>query len=212
MEVLAKLNIIIDFKGKEVKRVILVQEADWVINSFSGVVTTPDGLQTGRWVFDTYYDMPLFWNRKGGDQGCTPIKIAIRNAILKELREKKKIYTSYFAMARKIEDKDKLLSIALWPPKDVHIQCMPYLAPTKEILLRYKQDHDEKAYTKAYREQVLGNLDVNKVAAHLQGRILLCYERPESFCHRHIVAQWLRDGGYDCEELSFEKWRKDCPF
>ena len=48
------------------------------------------------------------------------------------------IYTSYFAMSHKIEDKDKLLSIALWPPKNMRIQCMPYLAPTKEILLRYK--------------------------------------------------------------------------
>lgn len=214
MEALAKLNVVLNYKGKEVHRILWIQQVDWVIQSFSGVVTTPDGQMTGRWVFNTYYDMPLFWNRKGGDHGCAPIKTAIRNSIFewKELREKKKIYTSYFAMAYKIEDKDKLLSVALWKPKGINIQRAPYLAPTKEILLRYKQDHDEKAYTKAYREQVLGKLDVNKVAAHLQGRILLCYERPESFCHRHIVAQWLRDGGYDCEELSFEKWRKDCPF
>lgn len=114
------------------------------------------------------------------------------------------IYTSYFAMAHKIDDKDKLLSIALWPPKNMRIQCMPYLAPTKEILLRYKEDHDEEAYTKTYREQVLGNLDVDKVGAYLQGRILLCYECPEAFCHRHIVAKWLNDNGYDCEEIRFK--------
>lgn len=113
------------------------------------------------------------------------------------------IYTSYFAMARKIEDKDKLLSIALWPPKDMNIQWMPYLAPTKEILLHYKTDHDEEAYVKTFRKQVLDILDVDKVAAYLQGRILLCYERPEAFCHRHIVAQWLNENGYDCEELKF---------
>lgn len=218
MEALAKINVVINFKGKEVKRIVLIQQADWVIGSFFGVVTTPDGQMTGQWVFNTYYDLPLFWNRKGGDQGCLPIKTAIRNAVYewKERREQnrreKMIYTSYFAMARKIGDKDKLLSIALWPPKDIHIQCMPYLAPTREILLRYKEDHDEEAYTKAYREQVLGKLDVNKVAAHLQGRILLCYERPGMFCHRHIVAQWLQESGYDCEELRLEDWRRECPF
>lgn len=118
-------------------------------------------------------------------------------------REENMIYTSYFAMAHKIEDKDKLLSIALWPPKDMHIQWMPYLAPTKEILLRYKEDHDEGAYAKAFRKRVLNPLDVDKVAAYLQGRILLCYERPEAFCHRHIVARWLNENGYDCEELKF---------
>lgn len=118
-------------------------------------------------------------------------------------RKENMIYTSYFAMAHKIEDKDKLLSIALWPPKNTNIQWTPYLAPTKEILLRYKEDHDEEAYTKAYRAQVLDILDVDKVAAYLQGRILLCYERPEAFCHRHIVAQWLNENGYECEELKF---------
>ena len=30
---------------------------------------------------------------------------------------------------------------------------------------------------------------VHKVAKYLDGHILLCYERPEAFCHRHIVAK-----------------------
>lgn len=118
-------------------------------------------------------------------------------------RKENMIYTSYFAMAHKIKDKDKLLSISLWPPKYIHIQWMPDLAPTREILFRYKEDLDEEAYTKAYRAQVLDKLNVDKLAAYLQGRILLCYERPEAFCHRHIVAQWLNENGYDCEEIRF---------
>ena len=90
MEALAKLNVILNYKGKEVHRILWIQQADWVIQSFSGVVTTPDGLQTGRWVFDTYYESPLFWNRKGGDSGCALIKTAIRNAVYewKDLRER----------------------------------------------------------------------------------------------------------------------------
>ena len=52
--------------------------------------------------------------------------------------------------------------------KNMRIQCIPYLALTKEILLRYKEDHDEESYIKTYRDQVLGNLDVDKVAEYLQ--------------------------------------------
>lgn len=90
MEALAKINLTINYEGKEVHRILWIQSADWVIQSFSGVVTTPNGQMTGRWVFNTYYDMPLFWNRKGGDSGCLPIKTAIRNAVYewKGLRER----------------------------------------------------------------------------------------------------------------------------
>lgn len=90
MEALAKLNVVLNYKGKEVHRILWIQQADWVIQSFSGVVTTPDGLQTGRWVFNTYYEYPLFYNRKGSDRDCLPIKTAIRNAVYewKDLRER----------------------------------------------------------------------------------------------------------------------------
>ena len=29
---------------------------------------------------------------------------------------------------------------------------------------------------------------------------LLCYEKPDDFCHRHLVADWLNKNGYKCEE------------
>lgn len=29
---------------------------------------------------------------------------------------------------------------------------------------------------------------------------LICYERPGEFCHRHLVAEWLCENGYYCEE------------
>ena len=115
------------------------------------------------------------------------------------------IYTSYFAMVHRVEDKSKLIGIALWPPKGMgDIKCIRQLAPTKEILLRYKHDYDKNAYIVAYKRDVLSQLDVHKVAKYLDGHILLCYEHPEAFCHRHIVAKWLNDNGYACEEIN---WR-----
>ncbi len=47
----------------------------------------------------------------------------------------------------------------------------------------------------------LDTLNVHEVADDLYGKILLCYEKPENFCHRHILAEWLRKNGYKCEEL-----------
>ena len=29
---------------------------------------------------------------------------------------------------------------------------------------------------------------------------LVCYEKPEEFCHRHLVADWLRKYGHDIKE------------
>ena len=29
---------------------------------------------------------------------------------------------------------------------------------------------------------------------------LICYEKSEDFCHRHLVAYWLKCNGYECEE------------
>ena len=59
-----------------------------------------------------------------------------------------------------------------------------------------------EAYTREYEARVLGSLVPTKVYADLHaiatksGKskvVLLCYESPEKFCHRHLVAQWLTD-------------------
>ena len=63
----------------------------------------------------------------------------------------------------------------------------------------WKQWHDEHLsdewFRKQYYETVLNELDPSGVVQELQsfGKdvILLCYETPEKFCHRHLVADWL---------------------
>ena len=43
---------------------------------------------------------------------------------------------------------------------------------------------------------------------HLSGGrdiVLVCYEGPSKFCHRHLVAEWLNKYGYDVEEWEGEK-------
>ena len=32
---------------------------------------------------------------------------------------------------------------------------------------------------------------------------IICYEKPFDFCHRHLVADWLQNRGFDVEEYKF---------
>lgn len=70
----------------------------------------------------------------------------------------------------------------------------PDLAPSPELLREYKSGKiDEKGYTVWYlRLLTERNLDPYKVVNDMSdGRIMLCYESPNAFCHRHIVAYWI---------------------
>ena len=70
-------------------------------------------------------------------------------------------------------------------------ESYPPLFPTWEMLKRYKRDRDCAAYTKAYYREVLARLDPEQVFRDLDGKVLLCWERSNSFCHRRLVAYWL---------------------
>jgi uncharacterized protein (DUF488 family) len=60
----------------------------------------------------------------------------------------------------------------------------------------------EKGYTKRFNRQ-LDALHFSDVIKYLHdGDVLLCYEAPNQFCHRHLVAAWLRKHGITVEELA----------
>lgn len=144
------------------------------------------------------------------------------------------IYTSYFSspQVRRIykgkrkNERDMLISIALSTPKKMDICSYPYLFPTKEILFQYKGDlaelyldkmkdmeneeyllevrKIEEEYRKNYKREVLDRLNVEQVFNDLHGKILLCYETPDAFCHRHEVEKWLKSFGIQARELGKE--------
>lgn len=115
------------------------------------------------------------------------------------------IYTSYFGKMKQMDNEElkKCVSISLWTPKDLQGKIEEYksLAPTKEILLEYKNNPDMNKYIRNYCLKVLKGLDPEEVYRNLNEKILLCYEKPEAFCHRQIVSYWLNQNGFDCEEL-----------
>lgn len=112
------------------------------------------------------------------------------------------IYTGYFAKCKA----ENGVAICLYPPKGFNGEAYKALAPTERILQWWKESpQDKKAqeiYKRLYYRDVLNHLDVHDVARALQDRILLCYEKPGDFCHRHIVAEWLIANGYECEEAN----------
>lgn len=77
------------------------------------------------------------------------------------------------------------------------------LAPTTSML---KMPID-KYLVKYYK--ILENLDPNKVIEDLNelagGKpfVMLCYEKPNEFCHRQLVSAWLNDK----LNLEIEEWK-----
>lgn len=117
------------------------------------------------------------------------------------------IYTSYYGNLRNIPKNIFRIAISRTSPIDQLAPTYKYLMPTLEDLFAYRTNHDAGLYTNNYRANVLFKLNPDDVVKDLydlsDGRdvVLLCYERPSEFCHRHIVAKWLNDAGYPCVEL-----------
>lgn len=107
--------------------------------------------------------------------------------------------TSYFSRAAKLPVEVTAISISLWPPKGWAGARYPALAPSKSILLDYKQDADWDKYVKRYNTEILGKLDPKAVYADLQALAhggpfaLCCFEGSPVKCHRSLVARWLNE-------------------
>lgn len=112
------------------------------------------------------------------------------------------IYTSYFSKFNKVKQMGKkCISIARFTPRDVYMPSYLSLAPTYEILREWKKNEDIDRYIDRYVDEILSKLSPEKVYADLDECVLFCYERSDSFCHRHLVAEWLRFYGFECDEL-----------
>jgi len=109
--------------------------------------------------------------------------------------------TSYFAKYKG----ENSVSIALGTPKWYMGRRCEKLFPKSWILENYKLTNDAEAYKKAYYEEVLSKLNAREIYEELgENAVLLCYEIPEEFCHRHLVAEWLeRELGIKITEFDY---------
>jgi hypothetical protein len=94
------------------------------------------------------------------------------------------IQTSYFAKYRGVDG----ISISKGTPDWFKGQTYQPLCPPWWLI---KSDLPEKEWAEKYHAVILSKLNAATVARELNNKVLLCWEKPEEFCHRRVVAQWL---------------------
>ena len=132
------------------------------------------------------------------------------------------IYTTYFANLRKLPD--NVIPISICGKAPPWYQGLQYkkLAPKYDFFMEWKKNQDNDYYVEHYQAEVLDCISTATVIRHLEVMLrdviegtgsrpftkdskwhiaLVCYETPDKFCHRHLVAEWLRNDGWGCEEL-----------
>lgn len=121
------------------------------------------------------------------------------------------IYTSYFGNLKKLPENIIPISICGKAPDWWKGLQYKKLAPKYQFFTEWKKNKDNNYYIKHFNEEVLNGLEASEVVMELHHLcdksmydnidiVLVCYEKPEDFCHRHLVAEWLRQGGYAVEE------------
>ena len=118
-----------------------------------------------------------------------------------------KIYTSYFAKAKKIPSEIIPVSIALKAPPGYTGLSYKKLSPNWDILSEWKRIHNEEIYCERFSREILSKLTPEGVLHELEtlsgGKdvVLLCYEKTGSFCHRNEVAKWMTSAGIEVKEF-----------
>ena len=107
------------------------------------------------------------------------------------------IYTSYFANWRNFPEGSYAVGVVRFTPEWWRGPNLIMLAPSEDLLRQFKnKEIDEFIFKQKYlRELDERNLKADDVKIILNSIhrdiILCCYETPEEFCHRHILAEWL---------------------
>lgn len=115
------------------------------------------------------------------------------------------IYTSYFSNYRNFPIGLEPISIAFYPHQSgFNGRTFWALTPDHKMLIGYKQG---KVTQEEFKVRYLAKLDALLAKEgidafqELNGLILLCYEKRGEFCHRHILAEWLRSHGFEVTEV-----------
>ena len=100
--------------------------------------------------------------------------------------------TSYYS---KNGNHPKAVAISAKVPEAFKGRHFKKLAPSWSIWKEWKYSEDfdnDEIYTSRFENEILSQLDARDVYNYLgDDAILLCYETPGKFCHRHLVSKWL---------------------
>lgn len=121
-----------------------------------------------------------------------------------------KIYTSYFSNGAKLAKAGiMMIGIALYPPKWFTGLSNKYVSPSWDILHNSKSKED---YVQRFNSEILAHRDPKAFFSAIEKMAngkdvaLCCFEKPDDFCHRHLVAKWLNEKlGLQVEEFGISK-------
>jgi len=119
----------------------------------------------------------------------------------------KKIYTSNFA--RNGSNPNAIAISSIIPEWYNGKEMRELLAPKFDLVKKTK----DGTYSKEkYKEEYLKLLNDRQIVPEEliellpDGAILLCYEKPGGFCHRRILAEWIKEHmGFEIPEWKSEK-------
>lgn len=118
------------------------------------------------------------------------------------------VYTSYLGNLKKIPSDMKKISIMRHTPKwaneyidDIDLK----LAPSEKLLYDYKSGKlTKEEYTAIFKKEVLDKIDSKKLYRKYNNKVLLCSCKAGVFCHRHLIADKLKEDGYDVQEHNID--------
>lgn len=77
-------------------------------------------------------------------------------------------------------------------------KAIPQFAPKKGFwtifdnnIGKIPEEENIRFYIKNYYEQVLSKVNIEELLKDEKDPILLCYEKGQDFCHRHILAEYI---------------------
>lgn len=112
------------------------------------------------------------------------------------------IYTSYWGNLKNLVrtfGRENVVSVSRWTSFWRGKKCS-LLFPSEELLKGFKSGRiDEEEYEEIYMKY-LDTLNVDNCYKVFNGCVFVCYEKV-GFCHRHLIAKWLKKYGYECEEV-----------
>ena len=106
------------------------------------------------------------------------------------------IFTTYFAQLRNLPENIIPVSICGRTPDWYTGLQYKKLAPKWAFFQEWKKNHDNNYYIEHFNAEVLAPLTAQQVVEELRSRLpdgakdiaLVCYEKPNDFCHRHLVG------------------------
>ncbi|WP_039230550.1 DUF488 domain-containing protein [Clostridium haemolyticum] len=126
------------------------------------------------------------------------------------------LYTSYLNKLNALPKDTPKMLITRFIPKWFNIKKYPNtylkreLAPSQDLLLRFKKDNDWDEYIENFTKEMEARQDMkealNKMLEYLRKGndvVLICYEKDYKHCHRSLIGKWVQSQGIEWKEYNF---------